>query len=303
MIQNGILSLFPINPKLWLNVSRRIKNRRPIFIVGTGRCGTTLLASMIGTHSHITITPETAILFHIDQMLKSCSDAESLIHRFTQNSRWMDFQISPEKFLQRLKGYSILTVPIVMDEFYDCFTEVSNKLRWGDNTPTYSEILPQITKIWPNAYVIHIFRDGRGVATSWRKVFWGPKNIEESAFLWRKRINKCREDSKLCKNYLEIKYESLILYPEEKLREICEFIEEPFEKKMLAYYKLDGRNRYLSMIKNQRWKMRKEYHKNLNKPLDMEIAERWRSELNRQQISKFQIIAGDLLAELGYPII
>ncbi len=301
MIYKGIQGILSINPKLWLKVSGQIKNRRPIFIVGTGRCGTTLLASMIGTHSNIVITPETAVLFEIDQIFKSCDSTDSLVNMFTQSTRWLDFQISPERFLQRLKCQRVLTLPVILDEFYACFTEISNKPRWGDNTPAYSELLPKIIKIWPNAYVIHIYRDGRGVAGSWQKVPWGPKNIEESAFLWRNRIIKCREDSKLCKYYHEVKYESLIQHPEEILRELCEFIEEPFEKEMLEYYKFDGRERYNTMIKNHEWNQRKEYHKNLNRSLNIEIAEKWRDYLDTQQIAKFQIIAGDLLGELGYP--
>lgn len=303
MTHQDILSLFFANLKLWLKAGKRIKSRRPIFIVGTGRCGTTLLASMIGSHSNIIITPETTFLFDIDQMLKSSDDVDSLVNKFTRHTRWIDFQISSQKLLQKLKRYSILTVPIVMDEFYDCFTETFNKPRWGDNTPFYVELLPKISKIWPNAYVIHIVRDGRGVANSWRNVFWGPKNIEEAAFLWKKRINKCREDSKLFKNYFETKYESLIMHPEKTLTEICEFIDEPFEKQMLQYHKFDGRDRYKSMVKNTDWKMRKEYHKNITRPLDIKITEKWRYELDQQHISKFQIISGDLLTKLGYPLI
>ena len=202
---------------------------RPIFIVGTQRCGTTLLASVLGSHPNIVITPETTLLFNLDGVLRYSQDADVLADIISEHPRWPDFEIPSEMLRRRLRGHETFTPSVVMNEFYDCFRELSGKPRWGDNTPTYAEILSYIAGIWPDACVIHTFRDGRAVAASWFSLPWGPSSIDEAARVWKERIVKCRADSSVVRNFLEVRFEDLVVKLEAETREVCRFIEESFD--------------------------------------------------------------------------
>lgn len=278
------------------------KNINPIFIVGVPRSGTTLLASILSTHSNIIIPNETEFIFHLRTVLEKNNNVENVIKWFTHYKRWMDFNIPEELLKKKLEKHYNLNIYNVLDDFYNCFVELSGKKRWGDKTPTYSKLLKSISRNWPYAYVIHIIRDGRAVANSFLKLNWGPNNIKKAAELWKKNILKCRKDSKYIKYYYEIRFENLLSDFDNEIRDICNFINESFEEDMLLFYKKNGVNRYNEMIKNKNINMntRKEYHKNIIKPIDKNIAEKWKSELSMNQIKKFQDVAGDLLTELNY---
>jgi hypothetical protein len=45
----------------------------------------------------------------------------------------------------------------------------------GDKTPNYVLEIPTLLEIFPRAKVIHIYRDGRDVALSWRAIPLGPR--------------------------------------------------------------------------------------------------------------------------------
>lgn len=274
----------------------------PIFIVGTQRCGTTLLASMLSCHPNLFITQETALLLHIDTWLKRSRFTEAVADLIIQDQRWKDFGIPAELFRQKLTSYKILTPGIVLNAFYDCVVEISGKPRWGDNTPVYSEMLRSIVRIWPDAFIIHIIRDGRAVAASWLKLSWGPKKIDQAAHTWKRRIIKCRADSQVARNFLEIKYEKLVEDPQNILQEICAFIQEKYDDCMLRYPELDGKSRYYGMIQNPNWPERKVYHKHIIRSPDPDLAIQWKTDLDNTQVQHFQHIAGDLLIELGYKI-
>ena len=49
------------------NVATPENISRPVFIVGPGRSGTTLLRSLLSAHSRITVTPETHVLARVRQ--------------------------------------------------------------------------------------------------------------------------------------------------------------------------------------------------------------------------------------------
>ena len=285
------------------NVNQNTNCYNPIFIVGTQRCGTTLLASVLSSNPNIVITPETTILFKIQDVLKVTQDARTLAYIFTKHERWNDFSITESMLYKKLKRHSKLNVCNVMNEFYNCFTEVSGKPRWGDNTPGYSEIILKIIDIWPSAYIIHIFRDGRAVAASWLNLSWGPKTIEEAAYRWSKRITKCREDSGCVENFFEVRYEDFVSDFFTELQKICRFISESIDQRMLDYFNYDGPDRFRLMTKNPFWDARKEYHKNILRPPDPSLIDKWRKVLTQSQVEKFQALTGNLLNDLGYELV
>jgi hypothetical protein len=122
------------------------------------------------------------------------------------------------------------------------------------------------------------------------------------------KINKAREQAKDLRFYLEIRYEDLVLDSESTQRRVCDYIDLPWNRSMLEYYKraeervaelnadvtapdgtrrvpVEERRRIFAMTRN---------------PPDASRVGRWRKEMSTSDYQRFQRVAGAMLVELGY---
>ncbi len=120
--------------------------------------------------------------------------------------------------------------------FYDLYSKRFGKQRGGDKTPLYLLHMLRLASVLPEAHFIHLIRDGRDVALSWRQTWFAPsKDIPTLVRHWAEMIQSAREHSRGL-HYLEIRYEDLIRFPAETLGKICRFIELDYQPAMLQYY-------------------------------------------------------------------
>ena len=92
--------------------------------------------------------------------------------------------------------------------------------------------------------------------------------------------------------YAEVRYEDLVRAPEQVLRTICAFLEEPFEAGMLQYYEKAGAAMPQDSLK---------YHQSSVKAPDPRKADSWRHEMVAADRALFDEVAGDTLRVFGYP--
>jgi hypothetical protein len=83
-----------------------------------------------------------------------------------------------------------------------------------DKHPAYSHHVELIQYYFPKAKFIHIIRDGRDVAYSWKKVYYsigfGNPDFIEGCLDWVKSKNDAKKAKKYAPNYYELRYEDLI---------------------------------------------------------------------------------------------
>ena len=109
--------------------------------------------------------------------------------------------------------------------------KIESTNRWVEKTPKNVRRFEQIHELFQgNVKLIHLVRDGRSVVTSKHpngSGYWVPieRWIDDTSTGWN------------CKHALQIKYENLVQQPEETLRYICKYIQEPFDEKLLEYEK------------------------------------------------------------------
>lgn len=188
---------------------------RPIFIVGCSRSGTSLLRSIIGSHSKIACGPETHFL----------NDLE----RYIEKKGW--------ERLQRYQFPKEFWYEKISDFFHGFKMEYAmkeGKERWAEKTPSYGYILSFINSLFPNCQIIHIIRDGRDVVASHRDR-WGYWSALKATRKWKTTIQIIRNyGSNLPSNrYYEIKYEELVQNPEITLKELFQYLDEPWEANLL----------------------------------------------------------------------
>lgn len=273
------------------------------FIIGTGRSGTTLLRLMLDSHSELAIPAETHF---IPALINNCANNEhpqqTFLHVLQTSERRKDWPINWTELQRQVAEIQPFDLASALRAFYHLYARRFNKQRWGDKTPAYMSSIAEIAELLPEAHFIHIIRDGRDVALSLQESFWGPKLPIEAAQWWLGKIKEARSQSSNSQRYLEIKFEDLIVSPENTLRKICDFIRLPFHPAMLEYYKhVEERLGELSDTSAPR-EARLSGFKLTGLPPQISRVNRWCREMPIADLRQFESSAGPLLKELGYPL-
>jgi hypothetical protein len=101
-----------------------------------------------------------------------------------------------------------------------------------EKTPEHVFFLPAVFQIFPQARVCHIVRQGRAVAASWQKTFARRENsradIRRICRQWARalQVDEQMRQSRP-QGYLRVQYETLLAEPEQTLKEVLAFLEEP----------------------------------------------------------------------------
>jgi Sulfotransferase family len=294
---------------------RRTAGRPAPFVVSSPRSGSTLLRMMLDAHRELAIPSET----HFIPDLIAAFDAgrpsaEEAVRMLREHRRWDDFHLSEPELLSRMREHEPLTAGDAIRSFFALYAQSQGKPRWGDKTPEYVEHMREIERVVPEARFIHVIRDGRDVAlsrTRWRLRRVGRKPpVERLARKWRRAITVARKQGGRLGHYMEVRYEDLIADTEPTLRRICEFAELEFDPGMLRYH--EGAAERLAEIAHTlperedrtalAGEARLSKHEMTTKPPERTRIFAWRSEMSQEDLATFEREAGDLLAELDYPV-
>jgi hypothetical protein len=308
------------SPRVTLQLGRRkarpaapqpVRDPFPV-IVGCPRSGTSLLAVMLDAHSQLAIPPETSFLPNV---MGLTGDPASLRRRFFDIvtadrmtiSNWSDFGLDKDAFWRRLEAIPVFTVAAGTRTFYALYAEAQHKRRTGDKTPGYVFTMQHIQTLLPEAHFIHVIRDPRDTAMSWRKTWFAPS--QDYAVLgayWRQNVEVGRRAAPALRHYQEIRFEDLVVRPKAELERLCAYLSLSYEPAMLdsgargqaRLEKLQGRPHADGRViaRDERTRI----HVNLARPPMVERVEAWRREMTEAERREVESGAGSLLLELGY---
>jgi hypothetical protein len=279
-------------------------------VVGVPRSGTTMLRLMLDAHSQVAIPPDTHFLFNVAKSHRAGEllTPDQLFALVTSTSVWEDFGLSKEAYLERIRSLTPFSTANGVRAFYEMYAQRFGKPRWGDKTPRYSGILASIESLLPEARFIHVIRDGRDVALSLRETWFAPaQDMPTLAQFWKTQVDHARTLGARRSYYLEVRYEALVHQTRDTLKQMCCFIDLPFEEGMEAYHQLaEGRLSDLNPHYNPDGSVRvsKErrlfIHRFSTRPPDQARVGRWRHEMPLEEQLAFDRVAGELLQQLGY---
>jgi hypothetical protein len=286
------------------------------FVVGVPRSGTTLLRLMLDAHPEMAIPPETYFVNNVIRAAQEGAGSEAIRDLLVAHRRWDDIAIDAERLLERLGPDGEPTPGDAVRAIFTLYAEQHGKRRWGDKTPAYLTNIEEIGGALPEARFVHIIRDGRDVALSILAMperdrpMRCPQSAGEVAGRWDKRIRRARRQAEHTGRYLEVRYEQLVVEPEATLRGVCEFVELDFRPAMLDYHRgasdrLSEMNRELAArgeLPSQPAEGRIAPHRLASAPPQRERLAVWRDEMSEPDRAAFEAAAGELLAELGYPV-
>jgi hypothetical protein len=294
----------------------------PFFIVGSPRSGSTVLRMMLVSHSRLAVPPETYFLiplvkrFRTDRPLTPV-ELESVVSMMTGslNPRavtpdkrrrrvstgelallrrfWPDLKLSAQDLQRKVNRLTQPYLRDVVEVVYRWNMEAEGKVRWGNKTPAYIQILPELAKMYPNSRFIHVIRDGRDVAKSLQATGWFGRWLHDNIRVWTKAIEYQSRWSRsgFRDRILEVRYESLVLDTEGTLREICRFLGEEFEPQMLAWE---------SKVDEQIPARQSVYHAKLKSRIGAEGIARWKRAMSAREAFVCEAFMGLHLTRLRY---
>jgi len=287
----------------------------PVFIIGSPRSGTTLLRLMLTSHRNIVIPPECGFAVWWYEKYKNwgkSTKANDLRYRdflrdLLKSKKIETWHIDEKdllKFLREREPSSYSELVSCVYEWYGLSNGKSLK-RWGDKNNFYIHHILTIKKIFPNACFVHIIRDGRDVACSYKELHerkidspYAPKlphTIEKIAEEWKINIEEAIESFTRInwENVYEIKFEDLIFNTETSLSNLCARLGEEYDLSMLNYHNIN-RERDLEPKEFLKWK-----EKTLQAPMKSVVG-RHKKGLTKRELKKFESVAGDILRRVGY---
>lgn len=220
---------------------------KPIFIVGSGRSGTTLLYNLLATHPEVcwfSNLTDKFPSFHCLAAMHRLLDApligyhmkRQIIRRSMPSLRPSEAENIYHKYcrFQHARKTTSADITEEMELRFKCVTNehlrFTGKKRFLNKQTANTQRIELIQSMFPKAYIIHIIRDGRAVANSLLHVPWwnnvdiwwlgyrpdrwekaGREPVELCAQHWKRDVEEILQHKHLFKDrYFELKYEELV---------------------------------------------------------------------------------------------
>jgi hypothetical protein len=206
----------------------------PVFIIGSPRSGTTVLARSLAQHSALWTSGESYVL----NLLFGNGCVERAFDRA--------LEVPGPRFLRREDVSRVEFLAYVGMGVNALITSRSKGRRWIDHTPHYTLIADSLATVFPGASFIHILRDGRDVVHSMlgfaesapepavtrfaeRRLAWAV-DIRGACETWRDHVEAA---TAFCDYHPEqatvVRHEDLVAEPEKTFRRIHRFLGVPDE--------------------------------------------------------------------------
>ncbi len=137
----------------------RYFSRPKFFVIGYPRSGTTLLARLLGLHPQVHCNWQAHFFSEAHSLMSALVTQQSFAWAARRNNRWTQ---SADDMTVGLR--------VVCDYVMESQADKLGKRIVGDKSPdaNWSANLPHLHRVYPDAFVVNIVRDGRDVALSRR---------------------------------------------------------------------------------------------------------------------------------------
>jgi sulfotransferase family protein len=287
-------------------------SRNPLgFVVGCPRSGTTMLQRMLDAHPALTVLPEVPWLATAPADPSRVNAAGMVEAGFLRElgahgafGRYAHLPVAADQLLDlaaRVDAGETVPFRTFACWLLDRYGAAHGADLVVNKTVGAAVHLDALATTFPQARIVSLVRDGRDVATSaigWRRAqrlsekyaTWRDEPLGTAALWWEWHVRRSREVGRGLwpDRFREIRYEELVRWPAATLTGVCAFLGLDYDDVMLDYGQ--GRQRDDSSLDAKHgWQ-----------PVKVGLRD-WRRQLEPDDLAIFEAVAGDLLAELGYP--
>jgi hypothetical protein len=209
-------------------------DKAPIFVVGNGRSGTTLLRLMLCAHPRIYISHE-AGFYMWESSFPAKVPRRSYVEAYlkSRTCRWL--AIDPERVLAQLPD------PLPVDRVKDAYAAIMREKaamygrpRFGDKTPGHAWYLRRIFRDFPDARVIRIVRDPRSNVESLTRMPFASQSVLACSMMLR---DEHRRVAPYADRILTIRLEDLLADGRTVMGKVLDFVGEPWDDAVLDHAK------------------------------------------------------------------
>ncbi|HZC27424.1 MAG TPA: sulfotransferase [Actinopolymorphaceae bacterium] len=254
-----------------VQISRAERATSPVFIVGEGRSGTTILYRVLQKHPAFRPRAgnlwESKVLSHTDRAASFRSrEPRTLFGYMSDNDACYDAfltSIAPLRPLlwagettRRLapfsRGMSLVWAasghPLVVRSYFHHARTARGVTRILEKTPDHVRHVDRLLRCYPRARLLYIHRHPVDVYTSFLRRAevdpgysrWAEMSAEEFAARWETRTMLALDAAaRLSGSLLLLAYEHFTTRPEAAVRQICEFVAEPYDPEIVVEHKPD----------------------------------------------------------------
>lgn len=274
----------------------------PFFIIGSGRCGSTLLRRILQASPELHIPPEIWVLGRAISLFRRNLGrpwpflVRTVLAQFEFQPGFEVFGISLRPLANRLMDAprERRSLALILDSFYRYHGEQSGQSFqcWGDKTPRNTHHMDRLIAVFPDARFIHALRDGVDVVYSVLVKDAGEVSLDYAARRWAARVSAARKFARRYPDSChEVRYEALVNDPVATVERLCQFLGVRFDVSMIESLE---HKRAMPDIDAY------DHFENVFRPITATSVGKGRRELTEQQKSRLQGLIGPGLERLGY---
>lgn len=205
---------------------------KPVFVVGHPRSGTTLLATVLGRNSQLSMPPETQFLIEQSAFANRKLGADDMT-AILNNLRIQDLGLDAEQ-VQKVFAQTDGSFGSAFATVVDCYRAAQGRPRAGEKSPMHLAYTEQLLEWFPDASIVCIERNGVDVIASLLKMPWSHQNIRRQAYDWNTSVSRADDfEARFPDRFMRVRYERFAEDAEAETRRICAFCDLAFEPSML----------------------------------------------------------------------
>jgi len=223
-------------------------NKCPIFIGGSGRSGTTIIARTLSQHPDTLNFVEVRFLLSfrknpsLEDRLPPFYENEKTYAKVTRGLRIAGYRNANDVYsIKVLENICLNDAATATKRFFEIGLKAWNKSVTIEKTPHTFLVANTLYKIFPNLRYIHVFRDPRDIFASVKPLGWGPSDAENFVGWYNNLMHDAYEVKKEVprENYLLVRLEDLVYNTNVELVRIFKFVNLKYKKN---YAKLITKN-------------------------------------------------------------
>lgn len=286
----------------------------PFFVLGNPRSGTTLLRLILTSHRSLHVPPECGFAVWLKPSysqrcvngVTSAIRQEFLSDLFAcrKFDTWNLDTTAVSRLVgeARIRNYSDLVSEIYKTHATHCGKETA---RWGDKNNFHMQTVVDLVELFPMAQFVHLVRDPRDVACSYRALSTLdtsspyapelPTDPHRIGAHWAANIQAVMDGLENVPHgkCIHVRYEDLVNSPTGTLKVVCSFLEVPFEEQMLQFHES---NRKLGLEP----KLTLDWKKQTLNPVSNKSVGQYRSLLTPGAAEDIAAVAAVEMRQFGY---
>jgi hypothetical protein len=275
-----------------------------LFGSGTMRSGGTLTCNILSVHSKIIVFSELGHFFrHVDgryDPLTPRSVERMLHHQRIRLKYRFGIDLNADTALKAILARGI-SYAACYDEIMKNLLLQTNKTIWGDYATLHWRDIPRFLEMFPDGKAFHVYRDPRGLLSSWGRMTFMPDNLYLNCiFNWIDSARHMLQYRKTLspERYISVRFEEIHNQPERIARQLCRFVGVSFED---------------ALIQPDRWPSLfiapfveanvSSYTRERTYGYNPVRSNAWRKNLKEWEVALVEFLAREQMDELGYDFV